>query len=57
MTCVPVFHCERKGGREWINLYVIDNGNGEIERGGPLRILEGEILERLSGVDYLIFSI
>jgi hypothetical protein len=36
-TCVPVF-C-RDGGREWIDLYFLENGSGKIEKEGPLKLL------------------
>ena len=36
-TCVPVF-C-RDGSREWIDLYFIDNGTGEVDKEGPLKLL------------------
>jgi hypothetical protein len=36
-TCVPVF-C-RDGGREWIDLYFLENGSGEVEIEGPLKLL------------------
>jgi len=36
-TCIPVF-C-RESGDEWIDLYFIDNGSGEVEKEGPLKLL------------------
>jgi 5-methylcytosine-specific restriction endonuclease McrBC regulatory subunit McrC len=36
-TCVPVF-C-RESGEEWIELYFIDNGSGEVEKEGPLKLI------------------
>jgi len=36
-TCVPVFCCE--SGEEWIDLYFINNGTGEVEKEGPLKLL------------------
>ena len=36
-TCVPVF-C-RESGEEWIDLYFLDNGAGEVEKEGPLELL------------------
>ena len=36
-TCVPVF-C-RESGKEWIDLYFLDNGAGEVEKEGPLELL------------------
>jgi hypothetical protein len=38
-TCVPVFHRERKGSQEWIDLYFIDNTKNEVEKEGPLKLL------------------
>jgi hypothetical protein len=37
MTCVPVFCRDR--GREWIDLYFLENGSGEVEKEGPLKLL------------------
>ncbi|QLH83008.1 5-methylcytosine restriction system specificity protein McrC [Halosimplex pelagicum] len=36
-TCVPVF-C-RDNGEEWIDLYFLVNGTGEVEKEGPLKLL------------------
>lgn len=36
-TCIPVF-C-REDGEEWIDLYFIDNGTGDVEKEGPLKLL------------------
>jgi len=36
-TCVPVFCRDR--GREWVDLYFIENGAGEVEKEGPLKLL------------------
>jgi hypothetical protein len=36
-TCVPVFCRDR--GREWIDLYFLENGSGEVEKEGPLKLL------------------
>jgi len=36
-TCVPVFY--RKHGQEWIDLYFLQNGSGEVEKEGPLKLL------------------
>jgi hypothetical protein len=36
-TCVPVF-C-RDQGQEWIDLYFLENGSGEVEKEGPLKLL------------------
>jgi hypothetical protein len=36
-TCVPVFCRER--GKEWIDLYFLANGTGEVEKEGPLKLL------------------
>lgn len=36
-TCIPVF-CEDRG-REWIDLYFVDNGTGNVEKEGPLKLL------------------
>jgi hypothetical protein len=36
-TCVPVF-C-RNETREWIDLYFLENGTGEVEKEGPLKLL------------------
>ncbi len=36
-TCIPVFTHE--DGSEWIDLYFIKNGNGDIEKEGPLELL------------------
>jgi hypothetical protein len=36
-TCVPVF-C-RDETREWIDLYFLENGTGEVEKEGPLKLL------------------
>jgi hypothetical protein len=36
-TCVPVF-C-RNVTREWIDLYFLENGTGEVEKEGPLKLL------------------
>ncbi|WP_336022443.1 5-methylcytosine restriction system specificity protein McrC [Halobellus salinisoli] len=36
-TCVPVF-C-RDGSQEWIDLYFLENGSGEVEKEGPLKLL------------------
>jgi hypothetical protein len=36
-TCVPVFR--RDAGKEWIDLYFIENGTGEVEKEGPLKLL------------------
>ncbi|AUX08309.1 hypothetical protein AArcSl_0659 [Halalkaliarchaeum desulfuricum] len=36
-TCIPVFH--REGGNEWIDLYFLQNGTGEVEKEGPLKLL------------------
>jgi len=36
-TCIPVF-C-RENGHEWIDLYFLVNGTGEIEKEGPLKLL------------------
>ncbi|ELZ88492.1 hypothetical protein C453_01470 [Haloferax elongans ATCC BAA-1513] len=36
-TCVPVF-C-RDHGQEWIDLYFLQNGNGKVEKEGPLKLL------------------
>ncbi len=36
-TCIPVFSHEN--GREWIDLYFLKNGNGGVEKEGPLELL------------------
>jgi len=36
-TCLPVFY--REGGEEWIDLYFLKNGNGRVEKEGPLKLL------------------
>ncbi|MFC7165362.1 5-methylcytosine restriction system specificity protein McrC [Halospeciosus flavus] len=36
-TCIPVF-C-RDGDEEWIDLYFLKNGTGEVEKEGPLKLL------------------
>jgi len=36
-TCIPVF-C-REAGDEWIDLYFLQNGSGEVEKEGPLKLL------------------
>ena len=36
-TCVPVF-C-REDGEEWIDLYFLVNGSGEVEKEGPFKLL------------------
>ncbi|MCD2204527.1 5-methylcytosine restriction system specificity protein McrC [Halobacterium sp. KA-6] len=36
-TCIPVF-C-RSDGSEWIDLYFLKNGTGEVEKEGPLKLL------------------
>ena len=36
-TCVPVFRRDR--GLEWIDLYFLQNGSGEVEKEGPLKLL------------------
>ena len=36
-TCVPVF-C-REDGQEWIDLYFLVNGSGEVEKEGPFKLL------------------
>ena len=36
-TCVPVFR--RDHGQEWIDLYFLQNGSGEVEKEGPLKLL------------------
>ena len=36
-TCLPVFY--RKHGQEWIDLYFLQNGSGEVEKEGPLKLL------------------
>ena len=36
-TCIPVF-C-RDEGEEWIDLYFLENGSGEVEKEGPLKLL------------------
>ncbi|WP_367996076.1 5-methylcytosine restriction system specificity protein McrC [Haloferax volcanii] len=36
-TCVPVFCRDR--GQEWIDLYFLQNGNGKVEKEGPLKLL------------------
>ena len=36
-TCVPVFRRDR--GQEWIDLYFLENGTGEVEKEGPLKLL------------------
>jgi len=36
-TCVPVFRRDR--GQEWIDLYFLQNGSGEVEKEGPLKLL------------------
>ncbi|WP_222912667.1 restriction endonuclease [Natrinema sp. SYSU A 869] len=37
-TCIPVFR--RDEGEEWIDLYFLNNGTGEIEKEKPLKLLE-----------------
>ncbi|ELZ77481.1 hypothetical protein C456_03051 [Haloferax volcanii DSM 14919] len=36
-TCVPVFCRDR--GQEWVDLYFLQNGNGKVEKEGPLKLL------------------
>jgi hypothetical protein len=36
-TCVPVF-C-REDGEEWVDLYFLVNGSGEVEKEGPFKLL------------------
>ena len=36
-TCIPVF-C-RDGNREWIDLYFLNNGTGEVQKEDPLKLL------------------
>ncbi|WP_338739872.1 5-methylcytosine restriction system specificity protein McrC [Haloplanus salilacus] len=36
-TCIPVF-C-RDDGQEWIDLYFFQNGTGQVEKEGPLKLL------------------
>lgn len=36
-TCIPVF-C-RDSGQEWIDLYFLENGTGDVEKEGPLKLL------------------
>ncbi len=36
-TCIPVF-C-RENSEEWIDLYFLKNGEGEVEKEGPLKLL------------------
>ncbi|QOS13600.1 McrC domain protein (plasmid) [Haloferax gibbonsii] len=36
-TCLPVFCRDR--GQEWIDLYFLQNGNGKVEKEGPLKLL------------------
>ncbi|TYL37425.1 restriction endonuclease [Natronococcus pandeyae] len=37
-TCIPVFRWD--DGAEWIDLYFLNNGTGDIEREQPLKLLE-----------------
>jgi len=36
-TCIPVF-CQ-EDGEEWIDLYFLQNGTGDVEKEGPLKLL------------------
>lgn len=37
-TCVPVFSRNEETSEEWIDLYFVDNGTGEVEEEGPLKL-------------------